>query len=84
MGQSAIEDAEVAGVDFGVFPRAHAEIEILAPAALAEIGGADGCVDPILRRPVIGIAEEIALMDELPRSGIMKPDSRSWDAGNVA
>src|SRR5271155_1834997 len=61
LGETAIDHAVVGNIELGVFPRAHANIAALAPAALAEECGADRGVRPIRWRPIIRIAEEKSL-----------------------
>src|ERR1700751_2937093 len=52
LGKAAVDHAEVADIEPRIFPRTHPDISRLAPAALAEVGGANRRVCPICGRPI--------------------------------
>ena len=80
--EAAVDHAEIAGVEPRVLPRPHAELALLAPAALAEIGRrrascpSNRAAPNKTHRP-----ERSPFASVSPTSGIMNPESRRFSAG---
>src|SRR6185437_1350803 len=60
--ESAINYAKVGGVNARAFPRPHTKLPLLAPSARAEIGRAEGGINPVHGRPIKRVAEHDALL----------------------